>query len=156
MQSTRTKRIATGVVALLLIAGGAYAYWTVGGSGSGSGAAAQGTAALTVNQTTVLTEMYPGDSAQTLSGTFNNTNDGATYVGTVTASISGVTQATGAAGTCDATDFTLANAAMPVNAEVPVGSSQGAWTGATIKFNNKATNQDGCKGATVSLAYAIS
>lgn len=158
MQSTRRNRIiAAGLVALLVIAGGAYAYWTAGGSGSGSGAAAGGTTALTVNQTTVLTEMYPGDSAQTLSGTFNNTNDGATYVGTVTASISGVTKATGApAGTCDATDFTLANAAMTVNAEVPVGSLQGAWTGATIKFNNKGTNQDACKGATVSLAYAIS
>lgn len=158
MQGTIRKRIiAIGLVALLVVAGGAYAYWTVGGSGSGSGAAAGGTTALTVNQTTVLTEMYPGDSAQTLSGTFNNTNDGATYVGTVTASISGVTKATGApAGTCDATDFTLANAAMTVNAEVPVGSLQGAWTGATIKFNNKATNQDACKGATVSLAYAIS
>jgi hypothetical protein len=67
-----------------------------------------------------------------------------------------VTKATGApAGTCDATDFTLANAAMTVNAEVPVGSGQGSWTGATIKFNNKATDQDACKGATVSLAYAI-
>ena len=40
---------------------------------------------------------------------------------------------------------------MTVGAEVAAGSAKGAWTGATIKFNNKATNQDQCKGATVNL-----
>ena len=59
------------------------------------------------------------------------------------------------AGTCDATDYTLANATMTVGAEVAPGSAKGAWTGATIKFNNKATSQDQCKGATVNLAYAV-
>ena len=45
---------------------------------------------------------------------------------------------------------------MTVSAEVPAGTVQGAWTGATIKFNNKsAVNQDACKGATVTLAYTI-
>ncbi len=44
---------------------------------------------------------------------------------------------------------------MNVDAEVPAGTSQGSWSGATIKFNNKATNQDACKGATVNLAYTI-
>jgi len=100
--------------------------------------------------------MYPGDSAQTISGNFDNPNPGPSYVSTVTASISSVTKATGApAGTCDATDFTLASAAMTVGAEIPVGSPVGAFTGATIKFNNKTVNQDACKGATVNLAYAI-
>ena len=102
--------------------------------------------------------MYPGDTAQTISGTFDNSNAGPIHVGTVTASISSVVKAGGApAGTCDATDFTLANAAMTVDADVPTGSAQGAWTGATLKFNNKAAvNQDACKLATVNLAYTIS
>jgi len=56
---------------------------------------------------------------------------------------------------CDATDYTLAGAAMAKNAEVPADDT-GTWTGATIKFNNKATNQDACKGATVNLAYTVS
>ncbi len=69
-----------------------------------------------------------------------------------------MTKAAGAvAGTCDATDYTLANAAMTVGAQVPAGTGVGAWTGATIQFNNKGgSNQDQCKGATVNLAYAIS
>jgi hypothetical protein len=146
-----------GVIAALVVASTAYAYWTAGGAGSGSAAAASSTTPLTVNQTTVLTDMYPGDSPQPISGTFDNSNSGPVYVSTVTASIASVTRAGGAVGPCDATDFTLASAAMTVNAEVPAGVAQGAFTGATIQFNNKAgANQDGCKGATVTLAYAIS
>jgi hypothetical protein len=100
--------------------------------------------------------MFPGDSAQTISGTFGNTNSGPIRVNTVTVSIASVTKAGGAvAGTCDETDYTLASPVMTVNAEIPVGDPQGAWTGATLKFNNKGSNQDQCKGATVNLAYAI-
>jgi hypothetical protein len=153
---TRRRSIVLGTVLALTVAGAAIAYWTAGGSGTGSGSAAGAQTPLTANQTTALTAMFPGDSAQTISGNFDNTNSGPIYVGTVTASIASVTKAGGApAGTCDASDFTLAGAAMTVNAEVPVGSAKGAFTGATIKFNNKASNQDACKGATVNLAYAI-
>ena len=44
---------------------------------------------------------------------------------------------------------------MTVNAQVASGGAKGAWTGATVKFNNKGTNQDACKGATVTLSYVI-
>ena len=153
---SKRRSLVLAVSAVLILSAGAYAYWTAGGSGTGSGAAGT-TAALTVNQSTSLTAMYPGDTAQTISGTFGNTNSGPIHVTTVTAAISGVAKAGGApAGTCDATDFTLANAAMTVNAEVAVGDPVGAWTGATIKFNNKGSNQDACKLATVSLSYTIS
>jgi hypothetical protein len=100
--------------------------------------------------------MAPGDTAQTLSGNFTNTNSGPVYVASVTASISSVTFGGVPAVGCDATDYTLANPIMTVGAQVPAGTAQGAWTGATIQFNNKATNQDACKGATVNLAYTIS
>jgi hypothetical protein len=154
----RRRMVATAAATLALVtAGGAvYAYWTAGGTGTGT--AAVGTVAnVTVNQATVVTAMYPGDSAQTLGGTFNNSNSGPVFVTTVTASISSVAKAGGApAGTCDATDFTLASATATVNAEVAAGNGVGAWTGPTIKFNDKAgANQDACKGATVTLGYAI-
>ncbi|HET6562528.1 MAG TPA: hypothetical protein VFG72_11690 [Marmoricola sp.] len=135
----------------------AYAYWTAEGSGTGSADTADGTLALTVHQTSVVADMGPGVVAQVLTGNFDNPNSGPVYVGTVTASIASVTKASGApAGTCDASDYTLAGAAMTVDAEVPVGTGVGTWTGATIKFNNKNVNQDACKGATVNLAYTIS
>ena len=156
MITPRKKKGLLATVAVLAVAGAAVAYWSGAGSGSGTGGTASSTSGLVANQTTVLAPMYPGDSAQTLSGNFDNPNEGPIYVSTVTASIASVTKAAGApAGTCDASDFTLANATMAVNAQVPAGTGQGAWSGATIKFNNKGTNQDACKGATVNLSYAI-
>ena len=152
------KRVLTAVsvVGVLVVAAISYAYWTAGGSGDGT-ATAGSTAGITVNQTSTLTAMYPGDSAQTLSGDFTNTNDGPVYVGTVTASIASVDKAADApAGTCDATDFTLEDAVMTVGHEVPSGTNVDSWSGATIHFNDKTdTNQDACKGATVNLHYEV-
>ena len=158
MRKPTKKTTAIMVAAVTVLAGGgaAFAYWTAGGSGTGSADTAAGSSNVTVVQTSTISAMQPGDAAQTLTGKFNNPNTGPAYVGTVTASIASVVKDSGApAGTCDATDYTLANATMTVNAEVAAGSAKGAWTGATIKFNNKATSQDQCKGATVNLAYAI-
>ncbi len=150
------KTVILTVIGVVVAASAAFAYWTAGGSGTGS--AATGTVtALTANQTTTVSNMFPGDAPQTISGNFNNPNAGKVYVATVTASIASVTKAASAAtGTCDASDYTLSGAAMTVNAEVPPGSSMGGFTGAKIQFNNKATDQNACKGATVNLAYAIS
>lgn len=153
---TKRRKVVAGAAALVLAGSGvAFAYWSAGGSGSGT--AATGTnVAITAVQTSTVAGMAPGDSAQTLSGNFTNTNSGPVYVTSVTASISSVVKADGVLGTCDATDYTLANAVMTVNAQVAAGTGQGAWTGASIKFNNKTdANQDACKGATVNLAYAI-
>ena len=155
-KSGRTKKILWLTAGLALVGGGAaIAYWTVGGAGTGT-AATGTTSNILPMQVTEISNMHPGDTAQALSGNFTNGDDGPVYVGTVTASISSVTLAAGAApGTCDASDYTLDGAVMTVDAEVPVGFRQGAWTGATIQFNDKATNQDACKGAIVNLAYTI-
>ena len=148
--------VAMALVALLVFSGVALAYWTVVGSGTGTAQAAAGTSNLTVKQTTVLNNMYPGDTAQTISGNFDNPNLGPVYVTTVTASIASVTKSGSPVVGCDATDFTLGAATATVNAEVPAGTAKGAWTGPTIKFNDKAgVNQDACKGATVNLSYSI-
>ena len=144
-----------GVALSLAVAGIAFAFWTGGGSGTGSGAAANGVSGLTANQTTSLSAMYPGDSAQTISGNFNNPNAGPVYVSSVTVSIASVTSGGGPAVGCDDSDFTLANPTMNVGAQVAPGTPVGSFSGATIKFNNKPTNQDACKGVTVNLAYSI-
>jgi len=156
-----TKRrgfVVLGVIAAVVVAGAAIAYWTAGGSGSGTASTSNGTGSLTVNQTGSLTAMYPGDSPQTLSGDFDNPTGNLVHVATVSVSISSVTKAVGApAGTCDASDYSLTGSPMTVNAEVPAGVAQGSWTGATIQFNDKsAVNQDACKGATVNLSYTAS
>ena len=142
-----------GVLVVLVGAGAAFAYWTAGGSGTGT--AATGTnATLVVNQTSTPAGMGPGVAAKTLSGNFDNGNDAPTYVGSVTAAITGVS---GGDGACSADDYSLLNATMNVDTQVPVGTGVGSWSGATIAFKNSATvNQDGCKNATVALGYTVS
>ncbi len=152
MKIRRSSRKTTVIASFLVlaVAGAAYAYWTAGGSGTGTAETGE-SVPLTVNQVTVLDPMYPGDTAQTISGTFTNTNEGPVYVTSVTASIASVTDGDGA---CSAADYLLGNEVMTVGAEVPVGTG-GAWTGATLQFNNTGANQDGCQNATVNLAYTI-
>jgi hypothetical protein len=155
---TKRKKIVAIAIGAVVLAGGgvAVAYWTAGGSGVGSAATGTGTGIL-VNQTSTVTDMHPGDSAQVLSGDFDNSNEGDVQVSNVTVHIASVFNGGVVAAGCDATDYTLTGASMPAVQDVPSGTSVGAWSGATIKFNNKpATNQDGCKGAVVNLAYVAS
>ncbi len=156
MRRIKTKRtkIAVLTTALVVIGGGAaFAYWT--NSGSGTGTAATGTNnAVTVVQTST-TDLYPGRT-QTLSGNFNNPNPGATYVTEVTATGYTIDAAHVTAGcTVAQGNYTLGGSA-PVGADVASGNAQGSWTGLTITMNNLATNQDACKGATVTITYASS
>jgi hypothetical protein len=152
------KRLALAVTCALLLlgAGGALAYWSVQGTGTGA-ASSSTTTPILANQTSTIQGLAPGRPPQTLSGNFSNPNSGPIYVTNVVASISGVAKAAGAPdGTCDASDYTLTNATMPVGAEVAPGGSVGSWAGATIAFNDKAgVNQDACAGARIDLAYAV-
>ena len=146
MRRSSVKAVVLGLVGLLVVGGAAFAYWTTTGSGSGS--AATGTMVpVTVNQTSTVSALAPGSGTQTVSGNFDNPNTGPVYVAGVTAVVSGTSKAG-----CDASDYTIAGTAA-VNAQIQPGSGVGTWSGLTIAFNNKPTNQDACKGATVSLAY---
>jgi len=149
----RNLSVAAITVVLLGGAGAAFAYWTAGGTGTGT--AATGTNVdLVATQTTTITGLGPGVAAKALAGQFNNDNDGPTYVATVTASIESVTPLGGQ--TCGVANYTINNPVATVDAEVPVGTGVGSWSGPSIEFVNSATvNQDGCKGATVNIAYAI-
>jgi hypothetical protein len=158
-----TKRVIAVAAATAVLLGGAgiaYGYWTAGGTGSGTAATGTVAGSITVNQTSTITDLRPGGTAQTLSGNFDNSDDSPVYVTSVAVTISSVTG--GAVGTgdvdgCDAGDYTIAGSPMTVNAQVPAGTAQGSWTGATIVFKNEAgENQDACQGATVNLAYTAS
>jgi hypothetical protein len=156
MQKKFKRGIVVGATTVALVGGGvAYAYWTTSGSGTGSAATSAGAANLAIAQTSTISNMYPGDGPQTIAGTVTNNASNSAYVAKVTVSITSVTQAQGATGTCDASDYTLSSPDMAIGKDVAAGAST-SFSGATIQFNNKASNQDGCKGATVNLAYAAS
>lgn len=153
---SRKTKVAAVTVALLAIGGTAYAYWTTTGTGTGS-ADTGDTVAVTVNQTSTVTDLEPGSGTQALSGDFTNTNDGPVHITAVSAEVTAVNDASGdpVVG-CDATDYTIAGTGA-VGAEVPVGTNVGSWGNLTIEFNNKsATNQDACKNAQLVIAYTAS
>ena len=130
----------------------AAAYWQSGGTSTGAAHVAK---PLTVNQTADLGPVDPGAPAQTLSGTFDNRNGRSVHVATMRVSIAKVIKARGAAaGSCDASDFTLTHRTIDVAADVPRGRGTGSWSGGTVAFYNKpGIDQNACQGATVKLRY---
>jgi hypothetical protein len=152
----RRKRIAIAVGAMVLVAAGggtAYAYWSAtGGTGTGSATTATGTANLTITQSTAPTNLAPGVIAGAITGKITNNATNSAYVTSVTVSIASVMKGGVVATGCDSTDYTLTAATMPVNTDIAAGAFAN-FSGATLGFNDKATNQDACKGATVNLAY---
>lgn len=146
----RRSAAAFGVVCLLAAAG-AFAYWTIGGSGTGS--ATTGTnASVVVIQTSTVTGLYPGGPAQALSGNFNNANPGTVRVASVTATLGSITGSSGTPA-CTIADYQINNATATVDADIAPGNGNGAWSGPTLQMLNSGTNQDACKNVTVNLTY---
>lgn len=106
--------------------------------------------ALVINQTSVVTGLYPGAPPQVLSGTFTNSGKGPVQLGAVTAALAGVS---GGTGTCSLDSFALDNPVMPVTGEIPVGEGVGAWGGAAIRMLDTSTNQDDCQLVAVQISY---
>jgi hypothetical protein len=151
---TKNKKIALVTAVLVLGSGGAaFAYWT--NSGTGTGSAATGTnVGITINQTSTPAALYPGGTAQSLAGTFTNTNAGPTHVAQVTVAVdpTWTAQADVAKPVCNADDFVLVQPTA-TNADVASGTGVGSWGGASIRLANSATNQDNCKNVTAVLVY---
>ena len=148
------------------VAGGAFAYWTSSGSGTGTSSTTTGTSDLTY-ATSTINPMYPGDSAQDFTVTVtNHSATQAEYVNGVSAYVT-----TSAGASCDGSNFLLNGSPAPSTALTAVPL---AWTATeltanpsagdnastagtdTIHFNDTTSNQDLCKGVTVTLNYTSS
>ena len=145
------KKTAATITAGFLVAGtaaGAYAYWTTSGSGTGTAtnAAANGTVVLHAAFAAGLT---PGGQT-TVTYTADNAGTSNLYVGTITPTIS--IDATHVSAGCLVGDFSISPTVS--NVVVPAGTSAVAAGTGTLSFANTTANQDGCKGATVTLTLA--
>jgi hypothetical protein len=152
--SRKTTIIAISLALVIATSAVAFAFWTGVGSGSGNGAAGDVATPLVVHQTSTATGLTPGGPAATLSGNFDNSNGSGVFVNQVTATISSVSPGPDSTKPfCTPGDFSLVGPAT-VNAEIPVGSGVGSWSGITLQLLNTASNQDNCKNATVNISYA--
>ena len=160
--SSRKKKsaafVAAGVIGLAT-AGGAYAYWTSLGGGSGTASTRAGADNVFLVTGGSATAMFPGDSAQTITATVKNTGTENYKIQAVKAYV------TTNKSNCDGSDYKQNAAVAPLTeatavslSVVPVDLAPAATTTVdyTLQFNNKATSQDACKGATVTINYVAS
>jgi hypothetical protein len=111
--------------------------------------------AISVIQTSIITGLAPGVPAVAVQAIGTNTGNASIFVQMVVVSISSVTKAPHAvAGICDLTDYVVESPQMLINQTVDAAASV-EINGATIGFNDRATNQDACKGATIHLNYDV-
>src|SRR3954451_21395617 len=106
MSKFMNKKVAVvaGAAAAVAIGGGAaLAYWTTDGTGSGS-ASTGSDSGITIYQTSTVTNLSPGSTAQSLAGDFTNTNASPVKVTQVNVDFAATTVwQTG----CSAADYTL-------------------------------------------------
>ena len=145
------KKVAVGVAAAAIVAvgaGTAYAYWTTTGSGSGSATNGSSNGTITLSAT-FANGLTPGASEPV---TYKASNPGSSslFVGTITPTVS-IDAAHVTAG-CLAGDFTIAPTVS--NTQVLAGATNVTVGTGTLAFADTAANQDGCKGATVTLTLA--
>jgi hypothetical protein len=147
---TKKRAVALAVVAALAVAGVAAAFWTTTGAGEGSGkvAASNGTLAL---HGSITEELTPGGSSPV---TFAADNSGSSnlQVGTVHAVVS-IDEAHATKG-CKASYFTIAD--TEENQVIAAKTSGVALkNNGSISMSDSATeNQDGCKGASITLTLS--
>jgi hypothetical protein len=109
---------------------------------------------LTVTQTSTMAGLAPGVAPAPITGRLVNHGAGSTRITAVDVEIAYVTpRPNSSAGACRASDYKLIAARMPVGRTLAPGGST-KFAGASIGFDNKLTNQDGCKRANVHLRYA--
>lgn len=143
--------VAAGLVLALAIGGVAFAYWTQGGTGTGS-ATAGNTSAITVNQTSTVSGLYPGGTAASLSGNFTNPNSGPVNISSITAAVHAFTsQADNTKPACTEADFSIGGTSGANT--VPAGTNVGSWSGLTVGMNAGSGNQDNCKGVSIQIDY---
>jgi hypothetical protein len=163
MHKFTKKTLAVSTAAALLLGGGAaYAYWTTTGSGTGS-ATAGTTATFTVASVTTGDALSPNGPTQTAAFTITNPGSGAQQVKQVVVSILKADGSAwnGVAG-CSADDYSVGGGAAGVPKTIDVtenlaaGATSAISHSVTIRMIDDGTEQDGCKGVTAPLHYAVS
>lgn len=109
---------------------------------------------LTITQTTIVTDLAPGRPPVALTGVITNNGPDSTHITAIDVEITSVTLALdAAAGTCNASDYELLNARMLVGYTLAADGGSTVFSGASLGFTNKTTQQDACQRATVHLLY---
>lgn len=161
------------MVVALVLAGGAYAYFTATGTGSGT-ATVGASSAVTITGTAAST-LYPGTSS-TVNFTVNNPSSGSQRLGTI--SLSGVHACTGTGSswngtscsnggveqtTCESYDTNASSTtdnfsmqSVVSNQAFASGSNQTVTATGTLVMNSLNSSQNSCQNANLALSFTAS
>ncbi len=134
---------------VVVVAGGAYAYFST--TGTGTGTASVGSSTAVTLHATVTGSLYPGTSSP-VSFTVDNPSAGKQRVGTITLSSITVDASHSECSTLITggnPDFTMP--AVAVNATFATGNGQTVTPTGSLSMNETGVNQDKCQGATLTL-----
>ena len=146
----RKPAVAAAIVGGVLAVSGtaAFAYWTANGTGSGTAGTAATSTPLTIVQDSFGgSALTPGGTAQPISGTVNNTN---TFGVPFTLTAVPAVDATHATAGCQAGWYTVTLTTSPTTV---AANNHADFAGTVAMTNLASTNQDACKGATVTVTY---
>jgi hypothetical protein len=138
--------IGAGAAVLAMTATGV-AYWTTTGAGSGNATAKASNGTLVLHANFASNALAPG-----LSTPVSYTADNAGATDLQVATIHSVVSTSDV--NCDPAWFSIADASS--NVTVLAGASGTAVGSSTLAFANDASNQDACKGATITLTVSAS
>jgi hypothetical protein len=138
--------VAGGVLAVSATA--AFAYWTANGTGSGTASTAAASQPLTITAADFAgSALTPGGTAQAISGTVTNPNTfNVPFVLTAAPTVDSAHATAG----CLAGWYTVSLTSPPTGV---AANSHADFTGTVAMQNLPTTNQDACKGATVTVTY---
>jgi hypothetical protein len=156
---------AVSLIAVLAMAGGAYAYFTSSGSGNGTGSVGM-SSPFTVNDTSTPVTLYPGTGSFSIAGTVNNPGSANQGLGSLTVTITSPTPGSNPGDPthpCSASDFALSGGSgwvvagggdsatytYPSGNELDHGATVNFPTGLSISMVDRSYDQDNCQGATV-------
>lgn len=110
--------------------------------------------ALTITQTSIVTDLAPGRAPAILAGVITNNGPDSTNITAIDVEITSVTLALDAPpGTCGSRDYEILDARMAVGRTLAAEGGSTVFSGASLGFVNTTTVQDACQGATVHLLY---
>lgn len=160
LAGTRRRRNRLGAVVLVILLGAGVSVALPASSAQAAAADCEGPPpaqgagnSLTITQTSTMSGLGPGVPAAAITGLVVNNSAESTFVEAITVSIVSVVPLPDAsAGTCTASDYVLLEPRMRIASVLGPGASM-PFSGASIGFSDKPTDQDRCQGATVLLLY---
>jgi hypothetical protein len=152
--------VAVGLIAALVLAAGALAYFT--STGSGTGSASVGSAgAWTVNVSPATGgPLYPGSGSQSIAYTVTNSGSGQQSLAGTTAVVKSsggnVTQAGTAVPGCLASWFTATNTAPASLPQDLAGSATSTGGSVAVSMQDSGTSQNPCQGVSPDITISAS